>query len=144
MKGFKRFLLRGNLVELAVAFVVGVAFGALISAFVRDLITPLIAAIGGKPDFSQLYFTVNHSKFLYGDFINEVITFVIIVAVVYFFVLLPLSKMLDRAKRNEEATERECPECLTEVPIGARRCKYCTARLTPGPDTPAAAGTGVR
>jgi large conductance mechanosensitive channel len=144
MKGFKRFLLRGNLVELAVAFVVGVAFGALISAFVRDLITPLIAAIGGKPDFSQLYFTVNHSKFLYGDFINEVITFVIIVAVVYFFVLLPLSKMLDRAKRNEEATERECPECLTEVPIGARRCKYCTAQLTPGPGTPATAGAGVR
>ena len=126
------------------AFVVGVAFGALISAFVRDLITPLIAAIGGKPDFSQLYFTVNHSKFLYGDFINEVITFLIILAVVYFFVLLPLSKLLDRAKRNEEATERECPECLTEVPAGARRCKYCTAQLTPEPDTPTAAGAAAR
>ena len=139
MRGFKRFLLRGNLVELAVAFVVGVAFGALISAFVKDLITPLIAAIGGKPDFSQLYFTVNHSKFLYGDFINAVITFFIIVAVVYFLVLVPLSKMLDRAQRNEEATERECPECLSEVPTGAQRCRYCTAMLTPGPGT----GTGA-
>jgi large conductance mechanosensitive channel len=144
MKGFKQFLLRGNLVELAVAFVVGVAFGALITAFVKDLITPLIAAIGGKPNFSQLYFTVNHSRFLYGDFINAVIAFLIIAAVVYFLMLLPLSKLLDRAQRNEEATEQECPECLSDVPIGARRCRYCTAELSPGPGTTAEAGAGVR
>ena len=116
MKGFKKFLLRGNLVELAVAVVIGLAFSALITALVKDLITPLIAAIGGKPDFSQLYFTVNKSKFAYGDFLDAVISFLIIAAVVYFFVVLPVSKLLDMVTRNEEATERECPECLSEVP----------------------------
>ncbi len=140
MKGFKKFLLRGNLVELAVAVVIGVAFSALIAALVKDLITPLIAAIGGKPDFSQLYFTVNKSKFAYGDFIDAVISFLIIAAVVYFLVLLPVGKLLDFTMRHEEATERECPECLSDVPKAARRCKYCTAQLTPEPGTaPAAA-----
>ncbi len=143
MKGFRRFLLRGNLIELAVAVVIGVAFGALITALVKDLITPLIAAIGGKPDFSQLYFTVGKSKFAYGDFINAVISFLIIAAVIYFLVLLPISKLLERTMRNEAATERECPECLSEVPKGARRCLYCTAQLTPEPGTPAEAGAGV-
>ena len=133
MKGFKRFLLRGNLVELAVAVVIGLAFSALITALVKDLITPLIAAIGGKPDFSQLYFTVNKSKFAYGDFLNAVISFIIIAAVVYFLVVLPVGKLLEVVTRNEEATERECPECLSDVPKAARRCRYCRAQLTPEP-----------
>jgi large conductance mechanosensitive channel len=131
MQGFKRFLLRGNLVELAVAFVVGAAFGAVIAALVRDLITPLIAAIGGRPNFSQLYFTVNKSKFAYGDFINVVISFLIIAAVVYFLVLVPLGHWLDSSDRATEAAEHQCPECLAEVPLAARRCRYCTTRLTP-------------
>jgi large conductance mechanosensitive channel len=142
MKGFKKFLLRGNLVELAVAVVVGVAFSALIAALVKDLITPLIAAIGGKPDFSQLYFTVNKSKFAYGDFIDAVISFIIIAAVVYFLVLMPVGKLLEFTMRKEEATERECPECLSDVPKAARRCKYCTAQLSPEPGA-AQAGAGV-
>jgi large conductance mechanosensitive channel len=142
MKGFKKFLLRGNLVELAVAVVIGVAFSALIAALVKDLITPLIAAIGGQPDFSRLYFTVNKSKFAYGDFLDAVISFVIIAAVVYVLVMLPVSKLLDLTRRHEEAASRECPECLSEVPKAARRCKYCTAQLTPEPGT-AEAGAGV-
>jgi large conductance mechanosensitive channel len=140
--GFKKFLLRGNLVELAVAVVIGVAFSAMVAALVKDLITPLIAAIGGKPDFSQLYFTVNKSKFAYGDFINAVISFLIIAAVVYFLVVLPVSKLLDFITKNQEATERECPECLSEVPKAARRCKYCTALLSPEPGA-AEAGAGA-
>ncbi|HKB30239.1 MAG TPA: large conductance mechanosensitive channel protein MscL [Streptosporangiaceae bacterium] len=141
MQGFKKFLLRGNLVELAVAVVIGVAFSALIAALVKDLITPLIAAIGGKPDFSQLYFTVNKSKFAYGDFLDVVISFIIIAAVVYFLVVLPVAKLFELTRRNEEATERECPECLSSVPKGARRCRYCTTQLTPEPETQAGAET---
>ena len=127
MGGFKKFLLRGNLVELAVAVVIGVAFGAVITALVADLITPLIAAIGGKPDFATLTFTVNSSKFFYGAFINAVLTFVIIAAVIYFLVVLPVGKLLARTAKEEAATERECPECLSQVPLAARRCMYCTA-----------------
>ncbi len=142
VKGFKKFLLRGNLVELAVAVVIGVAFSALIMALVKDLITPLIAAIGRKPNFSQLYFTVNKSKFFYGDFLDAVISFLIIAAVVYFLVLLPVGKLLEFTARHEEATERECPECLSEVPKAARRCRYCTALLSPEPGS-AQAGAGA-
>ena len=102
----------------------------------------MIAAIGGKPDFSQLYFTVNKSKFAYGDFLDAVISFIIIAAVVYFFVVLPVGKLLDVVTRNEEATERECPECLSDVPKAARRCRYCPAQLTPEPGA-AQAGAGT-
>lgn len=136
MQGFRKFLLRGNLLELAVAVVIGVAFGAVITALVKDLITPLIAAIGGKPDFSGLFFTANKSKFLYGDFINAVIGFLIIAAVIYFFVLAPFSRLLGVFERKKEATERECPECLSEIPIAAHRCKFCTA-VVPPPTAPA-------
>jgi large conductance mechanosensitive channel len=129
--GFKKFLLRGNLVELAVAVVVGAAFGAVVTALVRDLITPLITAIGGKPNFSGLYFTVHHSKFAYGDFINVAIAFLIIAAVVYFLVVSPVNRLLTFAQRHKEATERECPECLSAVPVAAKRCRYCTVPLTP-------------
>lgn len=127
MKGFKAFLLRGNVVDLAIAVVIGVAFGALITAFVKDLVTPLIAAIGGKPDFANLYFTVNHSRFLYGDFIDAVLAFLIIAAVIYFFVVVPYQAMLARSRKEPPAdpTTKKCTECLSEIPIQARRCAHC-------------------
>jgi large conductance mechanosensitive channel len=131
VQGFKKFLLRGNLIELAVAVVIGIAFGAIVTSLVKDLITPLITAIGGKPDFSGLYFTVNHSKFAYGDFINALISFLIIAAVVYFLVLSPVVKLTARLQRKQEATDRECPECLSEIPILATRCMYCTVTVPP-------------
>ena len=137
MDGFKKFLLRGNLVDLAVAVVIGLAFAAVITALVTDLITPLIGAIGGKPHFAALTFTVNTSKFSYGAFIDAVLTFVIIAAVIYFLVVLPVGKMMARSQKEEEATERECPECLSQVPLAARRCMYCTAEIPPAAQTSA-------
>jgi large conductance mechanosensitive channel len=127
VKGFKTFLLRGNVVDLAVAVVVGVAFGVVVTAFVKDLVTPLIAALGGKPDFAALSFTINNSKFLYGEFINAVIAFLIIAAVIYFFVVVPYTAMISRARKEPPAdpTTKKCPECLSEIPIDARRCAFC-------------------
>jgi large conductance mechanosensitive channel len=129
VKGFKTFVLRGNVVDLAIAVVIGVAFGVVITAFVKDLVTPLIAALGGKPDFSGLYFTINHSKFLYGDFINAVIAFVIIAAVIYFFVVIPYQALLERSRKEPPAdpTTKKCTECLSEIPKDARRCAFCTS-----------------
>ena len=129
MKGFKAFLLRGNVVDLAIAVVIGVAFTAVITGFVKDLVTPLIAAVGGKPDFAALYFKINSSKFLYGDFINVVIAFVIIAAVVYFLVVLPYQTMVERSRKEPPAdpTTKKCPECLSEIPKDARRCAFCTS-----------------
>ena len=131
MKDFKEFLLRGNLVELAVAVVIGVAFAALIDAFVQDLITPLIAAIGGQQDFSALTFTINDSVFRYGHFLNQLISFLIIAAVVYFLVVKPVNALMARRKTEEpvDETVRECPECLSSVPAAARRCAFCTSEL---------------
>jgi large conductance mechanosensitive channel len=129
VKGFRDFVFRGNLLQLAVAFVVGAAFTAMVTALVTDLITPLIAAIGGKPDFSNLYFTVNKSKFMYGSFVNAVVTFVIIAVVVYFIIVMPAARVLALMNRNKAATERECPECLSMIPIGAHRCMYCTSEV---------------
>ena len=131
MQGFKKFLLRGNLIELAVAVVIGAAFGAVVTSLVKDLITPLIAAIGGKPNFENLFFTVNKSKFAYGDFFNALIAFAIIAAVVYFLVVSPVVRLLARIQRKQEATDRECPECLSEIPVRATRCRFCTATVTP-------------
>jgi len=127
MKGFKAFLLRGNVVDLAVGVVIGIAFGTVITAFVKDLVTPLIAAIGGQPDFSQMTFTINHSKFLYGDFINAMLAFVIVAAVIYFFVVMPYTAMVSRSRKEPPAdpTTKKCTECLSEIPIGARRCAFC-------------------
>ncbi len=127
MKGFKSFLLRGNVVDLAIAVVIGVAFGAVVTAFVKDLVTPLIAALGGKPDFSTLSFTINNSKFAYGDFINVVIAFVIIAAVIYFFVVMPYTAMVQRSRKEPPAdpTTKKCPECLSEIPLEAKRCAFC-------------------
>jgi large conductance mechanosensitive channel len=129
MKGFKAFLLRGNVVDLAVGVVIGVAFGATVTAFVKDLVTPLIAALGGQPNFSSLYFTVNKSRFLYGDFIDALLAFVIIAAVIYFFVVLPVNALVERSRREPPAdpTTKKCPECLSEIPIGAKRCAFCTS-----------------
>jgi large conductance mechanosensitive channel len=131
MKGFKQFLLRGNVVDLAVAVVIGAAFGTVIAAFVKDLLTPLIAALFGKPDFSALSFTVNGSQFLYGDFLNALLAFVLVAAAVYYFVIVPMTMYM--ARRQQEpvaATKQQCPECLSEVPIGARRCAFCASALT--------------
>ena len=127
MRGFKAFLLRGNVVDLAVGVVIGVAFGAVVTAFVKDLITPLVAAIGGKPDFGTLYFTVNNSKFLYGDFFNALIAFVIVAAVIYYFVVVPFTALVARSHKEPPAdpTTKKCSECLSEIPIGARRCAFC-------------------
>jgi large conductance mechanosensitive channel len=131
MKGFRDFLLRASLVDLAIAVVVGVAFGALIDSMVRDLITPLIAAIGGRPDFAKLAFTVHHSTFRYGDFINSVLAFAIVAATVYFCVMLPVNKLLDHRKDISQ----ECPECLSRIPGEARRCMNCASVVTKEPET---------
>jgi large conductance mechanosensitive channel len=133
-KDFKKFILRGNVVDLAVAVVIGAAFGAIVTALVKDLVTPLIAAIGGQPDFSSLVFTVNGSKFMYGDFINAIVSFLLIAAVIFFFVVQPLNKLMSRLNPAEEVdtpAERECPECLSAIPAAAKRCKFCTAESKP-------------
>jgi large conductance mechanosensitive channel len=129
LRGFKAFLLRGNVVDLAVAVVIGAAFGMLVAAFVKDLMTPLIAALFGKPDFGSLNFTINNSKFLYGDFINALIAFVIAAAVIYYFVVVPINALIERSHRHEkpaDPTTKKCPECLSEIPIEAKRCAFCT------------------
>jgi large conductance mechanosensitive channel len=130
LKGFREFLFRGNVVDLAVAVVIGAAFGAVVTALVKDLLTPLIAALVGKPDFSGLTFTVNSSKFLYGDFINAVFSFVLVGAAIYFFVVVPMNAMASRLKKPAAPaapSTMPCPECLSEIPIAARRCAHCTA-----------------
>jgi large conductance mechanosensitive channel len=133
LKEFRDFVLRGNVVELAVAVVVGAAFGAVVNALVEDFITPLIAAIGGEPDFGRLSFTINDSEFRYGDFINKLLTFLIVAAVVFFFVVKPLNALTARFKPapDVETPNRECPECLSSIPVAARRCAFCTAQVTP-------------
>jgi large conductance mechanosensitive channel len=132
MRGFKAFLLRGNVVDLAIAVVIGVAFGVVVTAFVKDLVTPLIAALGGKPDFSSLYFTVNNSRFLYGDFVDVVLAFLIIAAVIYFFVVVPYTAMVERSHKEPPAdpTTKKCTECLSEIPMDARRCAFCASPQT--------------
>ena len=140
LKDFRQFLLRGNLVDLAIAVVIGAAFGAVVAALVADLVTPLIAAIGGKPDFSDLAFTINGSRFAYGHFLNAVITFVIIAAVVFFLVVKPVNALLERMQTSgpvEEET-RECPACLSQIPYAARRCAFCTEEVGAATPPPAA------
>jgi large conductance mechanosensitive channel len=130
LKGFKQFVLRGNVVDLAVAVVVGAAFNAVVTAFVKDILTPFIAAIAGKPDFSRFRFTINSSEFLYGDFINAVIAFLLLAAAVYFFVVAPMNAIMARLHRGEappDPTTKKCPECLSDIPIAARRCAHCTS-----------------
>jgi large conductance mechanosensitive channel len=134
MKGFRNFLMRGNLIDLAVAVVIGVAFNAVVQALVADIITPLItAAGGGKTSFANLKFHVGHSPFPYGLFLNAVLSFFIIAAVVYFLLVAPSTRLTAIAARRKAATTRDCPECLSTIPVGATRCMYCTAEVPPVP-----------
>jgi large conductance mechanosensitive channel len=133
MKGFRQFIFRGNVLDLAVAVVMGAAFAAVVTALVKDLITPLIAAIAGSPDFSSIAVTINGSKLLIGDFLNAVIAFVLMAMAVYFFIVLPVNSLTARLARGEappDPTTKKCPECLSDVPIGARRCAFCTVPIS--------------
>lgn len=131
LKDFQQFLLRGNVVDLAVGVVIGIAFAAMVTALVGDLLTPLIAAIFGSHDFSSLTFTINGSHFLYGAFINAVLAFLVIAAVVFFLVVKPVNALMERRRTEPpiDATTRECPHCLSQIPIGARRCAFCTQEV---------------
>jgi len=130
VQDFKKFLIKGNLVTLAVAFVMGAVFAALVKAFIADLITPIIALIFGEPNFGSLSFTINSSHFLYGDFINNLITFVTTAAAVFFFVVKPYEAFEARRRPGEDDPEvKACPECTSEIPVGARRCPLCTAQI---------------
>lgn len=129
---FKKFIMKGNVVDLAVAVVVGTAFGAVVTSLVSDLITPLLGAIGGQPDFSSLSFTINNSQFMYGSFINAVLSFLIISAVIFFLIVRPLNKLQERAasrKTPEDPTEKKCPHCLSDVPKDATKCKFCASAI---------------
>jgi large conductance mechanosensitive channel len=132
LKGFRTFVFRGNVIDLAIAVVIGGAFGTVVTALVKDLITPLIAAIVGQPDFSAIAFTVNGSKFLIGDFINAIVSFLLIAFAVYFFIVMPMNTLTARMRRGEaspDPTTKKCPECMSEVAIAARRCAFCTSAL---------------
>ena len=130
--GLKQFLLRGNVVDLAVGVVVGAAFGAVVTELTKDLLTPLIAAIVGKPDFSNIQFTVNGSKFLVGNFINALVSFLLIGIAVYYFVVVPVNALIARTRTEPapaDPTTKKCPECLSEIPIAAKRCAFCTSQI---------------
>lgn len=129
-RGFRQFLVRGNVIDLAVAVVIGAAFGAVITSFVTNILTPIIAALVGKPDFSALAFEVNGSKILYGNFLNSVISFVLIAAAVYIFMVAPINAYNERRRRGEappDPTTKKCPECVSEIAIAAKRCPFCTS-----------------
>jgi large conductance mechanosensitive channel len=132
-KEFREFILRGSLVDLAVAVVIGTAFAAVVTALVKDLITPLIAAIGGQPDFSRLTFELNGSEFHYGDFINALIAFLIVSAVVFFLVIKPVNALMARFQPAPavDVKTRPCPECISDIPVSARRCAFCTTVVGP-------------
>jgi large conductance mechanosensitive channel len=130
IKGFRDFILRGNVVDLAVAVIMGAAFGAVVTSLVENLITPLIAAIFGEPDFSGLKFAINNSTFTYGAFINALISFLLIAIAVYFFIVVPMNKLAEmraRGKAPAEATTKQCPECLSDIPKAARKCAFCAS-----------------
>ncbi len=133
LSGFRDFVLRGNVIDLAVAVVIGAAFGAVVTAFVEDLVTPLIGAFGGVPDFSAIFFTINGSQFKIGHFINAVLSFLVIAAVIYFFVVVPVNQVKARQKVEPPPAApatRECPECLSKIPAMARRCAFCGSPQT--------------
>ena len=138
LKEFRQFILRGNLVDLAVAVVIGTAFGAVVTALVADLVTPLIAAFGGQPDFNSLSFEINDSTFRYGHFLNALLAFVLVAATIFFVVLKPVNLLMERRKVDTpvEAKTRTCPECLSDIPVAATRCAFCTSRVPPAPDPP--------
>ena|ERR1700761_5278414 len=127
LKGFRDFVLRGNVVDLAVGVVIGAAFGSVVTALVKDLITPIIAAFAQKPDFSGFFFELNGAKFLYGDFLNTVISFLMIAAAVYFFVVLPVNSLLSRVHKQAPPDKKKCAECRSDIALDARRCAFCTS-----------------
>ncbi|HEX9115111.1 MAG TPA: large conductance mechanosensitive channel protein MscL [Anaerolineae bacterium] len=134
MSGFRKFLLRGNVVDLAVAVVIGAAFGAVVTALVKDIITPILGIFGGLPDFAAWSFTINGSKFMIGDFINAVLAFVVLALIIYFLVVMPVERLMERFKPApvaEPATTRECPQCLSKIPKAASRCAFCTSPVEP-------------
>lgn len=135
LKGFKQFILRGNVIDMAVGVVIGAAFATVVSAFTKDLLTPLIAALVGKPDFSAISFTVNGSVFALGDFINAAVSFLLVAAAVYFFVVTPVNMLVARMRKAPapaDPTTKKCPECLSEIPIDARRCSHCSQPVAVG------------
>src|SRR5437899_2658696 len=130
LKGFKQFILRGNVLDLAVAVVIGGAFGAVVTSFVTNVLTPLISVIVGKPDFSKWIATINGSQIKYGDFLNALVSFLLVAAAVYFFMVAPMNAWKARAARNTvpaDPTSKKCPECLSESPVAAKRCAFCTS-----------------
>lgn len=136
LNGFKQFILRGNVVDMAVGVVIGAAFATVVSAFTKDLLTPLIAAVVGHPDFSRIAFTINGSHFAIGDFINQIVSFLLVAVVVYFFVMTPLNALVARVRGpapTPDPTTKKCPECLSEIPIGARRCAHCAQPVKADP-----------
>lgn len=139
LKDFKTFILRGNVVDLAVGIVIGVAFGGLIAAFIKDLIMPIIGIFGGTPDFSNVYFTINNSRFLIGDFITVLIAFIVLAAVIFFFVVRPINALMNRRKAELpiDPTTRECPYCMSSIPVKATKCAFCTADVPAMVEVPA-------
>lgn len=133
LKEFRQFIVRGNLVDLAVAVVLGAAFGTVVMALVKDLITPLIAAVAGEPDFGAIGFSVNGSRFAIGHFLNALVSFLLIALVVFFGVVKPVNALLERFQGQRDATNptRDCPDCLSAIPVGARRCSFCTSAVEP-------------
>ena len=131
LKGFKQFILRGNVVDLAVGVVIGASFGTVVTSLVNDILTPLISAIFKAPDFSGLSFTINGSSFMYGNFINSLIAFIIVAVSVYFFVVTPINTLISRTRKEKplDPTTKKCTECLSEIPLEAKRCAYCTSTL---------------
>jgi large conductance mechanosensitive channel len=133
MEGFKKFILRGSVLDLAVAVIIGAAFTAIVNSLVKDIITPIFGIFGGLPDFSAWTFTINGSQFNIGSFINALVSFLIMAVVLYWFIIAPANRLMDVAKieRAQEVKTRECPECLSKIPEAARRCAFCTAEVTP-------------
>ena len=135
LRGFRQFILRGNVVDMAVGVVIGAAFAGVVTAFTKDILTPFIAAILGKPDFSAISFTINNSVFALGDFINAALSFLLVAAAIYFFVVTPINALVSRMRKAPapaDPTTRKCPECMSEIPIDVRRCSYCTQPVTLG------------
>ena len=129
IKGFKEFILRGNVIDLAVALVIGLAFGAVVTSFVNDVLMKIIAAIGGQPDFGGLSFKIGEGVIKYGAFLNALITFLLVAAAIYFIVVMPMNKLAERRAKGQDPTTKECPHCLSEIPVGATRCAHCTSEL---------------
>ncbi|MCX6719785.1 MAG: large conductance mechanosensitive channel protein MscL [Candidatus Staskawiczbacteria bacterium] len=126
LEGFKNFILRGNAIDLAVGVVIGASFGAVVTTLVKGLLTPFIGAVAKVPDFSGLFFTINGSKFLYGEFINALISFLLVSAAIYFCVIMPMNAFMERTvRKGQKPTHTKCPECLSDIPVGAKRCAHC-------------------